>query len=283
MDSTVDRQAGGTRPTTPAPAPAAPAFFDAVKSWSTIMTFLVAEQLNRRTKAGRLGLLLTIAEPFLLICSFYWIHTVLRGVIQQYGDSVFLFLASGLLPFYFFMRTSTTTRRDQQNVGRSLPRISSLDIFMASVAAQTMIWIPVIGAVFAGMWVYGIAQARPASIADCAAALLFLGMLGAGYGLINSVIGRFMPVWPRIMALATRGAIFVSGVIHIPDFYAPSIRPWLAWNPILHGVDWFRLGLYGRYPTLLLDQSYLVKSAIVLLFIGVVVDRATLRYGLGRK
>jgi capsular polysaccharide transport system permease protein len=247
------------------------------------MTFLVAEQLNRRTKAGRLGLLLIIAEPFLLICSFYWIHTVLRGVIQQYGDSLFLFLASGLLPFYFFMRTSITTRRGQQNVGRSLPRVSSLDIFMASVAAQTMIWIPVIGTVFAGIWLYGIEQARPASIADCATALFFLGMLGAGFGLINSVIGRLMPVWPLIMALATRGALLVSGVIHIPDFYAPSIRAWLAWNPILHGVDWFRLGLYGRYPVLLLDQAYLVKSAIVLLFIGIVADRATLRFGLSRK
>jgi capsular polysaccharide transport system permease protein len=105
-----------------------------------------------------------------------------------------------------------------------------------------------------------------------------LTLLGAGLGLINLVIARFAPAWPMIIRIAMRGMLLLSGVIHIPDFFSPGVRAWLAWNPILHGIDWFRLGIYGRYPILLLDQFYLMKCAVILLFIGLVADRATLRY-----
>jgi capsular polysaccharide transport system permease protein len=149
---------------------------------------------------------------------------------------------------------------------------------MAAVATQALIWIPVIAIVFLGMVMYGIQEARPASIATCAYALFLMLTLGAGFGLVNLSIGRFIAAWPVIIALATRGMLFLSGVIHIPDFLYPSVREWLAWNPLLHGVTLFRLGVYGEYPTLLFDEGYLLKCTIAFMFVGLVVDRATLRY-----
>jgi capsular polysaccharide transport system permease protein len=279
MSPAAERGAAAADQQTPIAPSAPPSFTDALRNWLAIMSLLMVEQMNRRTRSGRFGLVIMIAEPFALVLTFYWIHGMIKGVVQPYGESLFLFLVSGLLPFYLFMRTSIRGRVGRVDSGRRLPRITSLDIFMAGAAAQTAIWIPVIGATFVGMWLYGIEQARPVSISDCVSALFFLALLGTGLGLINLVIGRFLPSWPIIIGLATRGMIFLSGVIHIPDFFYPSVRAWLAWNPILHGVDWFRLGVYGRYPILLLDQFYLVKCAVILVFIGLVADRATLRHG----
>lgn len=251
----------------------------AARNWSTIMGFLMVRELNARSRTGKLSLLIMVAEPFILIVTFYLIRGLFRGMVQEYGESLFLFLASGLLPFYLFMRASIQVRRGQLKPGQRLPRIHSLDLFMAATAAHASVFVAVIGATFFGMWIYGIEQARPVSVVDCAGALFFLLILGAGLGLVHSVIARFFQAWPVIIGYATRGMIFLSGVIHIAAFYRPGVREWIAWNPILHGVDWFRLGVYGSYPVLLLDPFYLVKSAIIVLFIGIVADRATLRYG----
>jgi capsular polysaccharide transport system permease protein len=238
----------------------------------------MVQHFDQRTRAGKLSTIIMIAEPLILLVMFYWVRVVIRGLLVPYGESVLLFLASGLLPFYVFLRGSIQVRSTQLNPRRKLPRVSSMDLFIASSAVNALIWIVVIGTVLFCMWLYGIKQAKPASIADCAIALSLLVLAAAGLGLINTAIGRFLPIWLLIFSYSTRGLLFVSGVLHMPDFYMPTIRWWFAWNPILHGVEWFRLGLYGRYPSLLLDQFYLVKCAVILLFIGIVVDRVTLRY-----
>jgi len=257
-------------------------FVTALRNWLVVMTYLVREELRTmRGRAGRAGVIIAIAEPFALIVMFYLIRGLLRGTVQDYGTSLFLFMASGVFPYYLYLRTSTMTRRDRSSQVRLLPRINSLDTFMASVATQALIWFPVIVIVFLGMWMYGIPQAKPASISTCAYALFIMLALGAGFGLFNQAVGRFMAAWPIIVGMTMRGMLFLSGVIHIPDFIYPSVRQWLAWNPLLHGVTLFRLGIYGDYPTLVFDESYLVKCTIAFIFLGLVMDRATLRYQRG--
>jgi capsular polysaccharide transport system permease protein len=159
-----------------------------------------------------------------------------------------------------------------------LPRIVSFDLFLASSAVNALISLVVMGAVFLSLWLYGISQAKPVSIADCGYALAMLMLLAVGVGLINTAIARFVPFWLTLFGYATRGLLFVSGVIHMPEMLTVGIRHWISWNPIMHGIEWFRVGLYGRYPALLLDQSYLVKCVVIVLFIGMIADRATLRY-----
>jgi len=261
------------------PTPANRESRTALKNWATVMGHLMVQHLDYDTKAGRASLFFMLAEPLILIGLFYLIRGVARGMVSQYGDSLFLFLASGILPFYLFLRTSTLTRRSQLQPGRRLPRINSMDLFIAITATNALIWLVVIGFLFVGMWMYGIKQAIPVSIGDCGIALFLLVIAGGGLALIHSAIARYFPAWLAIIRYSTRGLLFFSGVIHIADFYPPYLRTWLVWNPILHGVDWFRLGVYGRYPTLVLDEFYLVKTAVILLFIGIVADRATLRHG----
>jgi capsular polysaccharide transport system permease protein len=154
-----------------------------------------------------------------------------------------------------------------------------MDFFVADVCANTLIWLLAILIVFTGMLLYGIRQAWPVQIEDCAIALFLLVVMGSGFGLLNGSIARYFPFWLTLISYSTRGLVFFSGVFHLVDFYSIGLRNWLIWNPILHGVDWFRLGVYGRFPTMVLDQDYLIKCALIFLVIGMVADRATLRAG----
>jgi capsular polysaccharide transport system permease protein len=209
---------------------------------------------------------------------FYLIRGVLKGGLNGFGTSYFLFLSSGLFPFYLFLRISIRGRRGGSKSNRSA-RVTWFDEFVAGAAVLMVLWSVITGILFVGMWVYGIEQARPASMADCLSALFFLAALGAGLSLIYSSIGRFFPVFLTIISLSSRGLLFLSGVIHLPAMLTPGVRSWLAWNPVLHGVEWFRVGVYGHYPALLLDRFYLMQCTIIVLFIGFVMERATLQYG----
>lgn len=253
-------------------------FTVALTNWKSTVGYLMAQYLGQRARAGKLSTLFMLAEPLILILVLYLIRAVFRGALADYGTSTLLFYVTGLFPYFFFVRTSTLSR-GAMNPRQPLPRIRSMDVFMAQVGANTLIWLVVLLGLHLGMWIYGIEQARPESVSTCATALFLLLMVAVGIGLLNSAIARFFPFWVTMYGILTRGLLFFSGVLHIADFYPLWLREWLVWNPILHGITWFRLGVYGRYPDYVLDEFYLVKCAIVLLFLGFVADRASLRYG----
>lgn len=253
-------------------------FLVALRNWATVLGYLMLRHFDKKSTAGRFSVLLTFAEPFILLGSLFLIRTVIRTMIFIYGESLILFFASGVLPFYMFSRTAVYAKQTQLKPQQPLPRITAMDAFIAGSVVNAVIWVFAIAIAFWVLWLWGIDQARPVHIEQCLEALLLLFLVGTGVGLINSAIGRVFPFYFFIAGMAMRGIMFFSGVIHIAAFYRVSIREWLVWNPMMHGVEWFRLGLYGRYPTLALDRPYLIKCAIVLLFIGLVADRATLRY-----
>jgi capsular polysaccharide transport system permease protein len=243
------------------------------------MGYLTIQYFDSKTRAGRLSTLFMLAEPLIVLGLLYFNREFLRGRGNaSYGTSYLLFLTTGILPLYFYLRTSTLTRASQMRPNRRLPRINSMDVFMASTATNATIWIVMISAMLFVMWSWGIREAAPVSLIRCATALSLLFLLGIGVALIVSSIARFVPIFLLIFSYSSRGLIFLSGTFRIPDLYPLRLRSFLVWNPILHGVTWFRLGIYGNYPDTFFNPDYLVKCAIIALFIGLVADRATMRY-----
>ncbi len=113
---------------------------------------------------------------------------------------------------------------------------------------------------------------------ECLIALLLLGMLGAGMGLINAAIIRRFPMWQMIYAVPSRGLVLLSGAYYVVDLMPLRVRDVLVWNPLTHAIEWYRIGQYGdQYPHITLDRVYCVTFAIVLLLIGIACHRMTIR------
>lgn len=249
----------------------------AVSNWRLMIWLAVRHLLNSYTGGSRVAFITTLLEPLVIVSGMYVIRGLLKTNMPNYGTSLFLFYASGFLPFYLFIRVSSRTRQARTRPSGVLPGLSPLDVFIATVLLNSLIWITMIVVIFCGMWLYGIDQARPASLVTCAIPIMLLIVLGAGIGMINNVIGRFLSFWNTFYAIFTRGLLFLSGVIIIVDFTPIWLREICIINPLSHGVEWFRLGVYGRYPHNSLDPAYLIEWALIALFIGVVVDRAAIR------
>jgi len=249
----------------------------AAANWRHMLWLALGQLLNRYSGNNKLAVFVTFLEPVAVITGLY----VFRGLFKQnnpnYGTSLFLFYASGFMPFYVFFRISVRTRSSSTAPRSRLPGMTALDIYIATVALNALIWITVMVVLFLAMWLNGIDQARPVSIVECSTAILLFIVLGAGVGMINNVIVRFLPFWTWLYSVMTRGLVLLSGVIMIVDLTPPWLRAWSTVNPLSHGIEWFRLGLYGRYPHNTLDKAYLVEWALITLFLGFVLDRAALR------
>ncbi|WP_422012268.1 ABC transporter permease [Reyranella sp.] len=248
----------------------------AVSNWWNLVWITMAQLLSSYGRAGRLSFIMALLEPVLLILLLYVIRGIFRMGTASFGTSLFLFMASGFLPFYLFLHISSRTRT-AGSAGARLPGLTSLDVTIAIILLNSLIWIGMTVAIFAGMWLYGIDQAWPDSIVEAITPLLLLIVMGMGIGMINNVIGRYFWAWLLIYRMATRGLIFLSGVFFIVDLQPLWMRAWMIPNPLTHGITWFRVGIYGNFPQNSLDRTYLLEWALIALFLGMVLDRAGMR------
>lgn len=249
----------------------------AVSNWWRLVWLSMSQILSQYSRGSRLGFILALLEPLIVIGGMYILRGLFRGREASYGTSLFLFIATGVLPYFLFIRLATRTRGTATGPRTRLPGTSALDVYIASILVNALVWIAMMVAIFVGMWLWGIDRARPYSIITCAEPIILLILLGMGVGMINNVITRYITIWNTIFAVVTRGLVFLSGVFLIVDLQPLRYRVWSEANPLSHGVEWFRLGVYGRYPHNSLDTTYLIEWVLIALFIGVVVDRAALR------
>jgi capsular polysaccharide transport system permease protein len=54
-------------------------------------------------------------------------------------------------------------------------------------------------------------------------------------------------------------------------------REVLAWNPLLHAIDWVRAGFFAGYDPHWLDRRYLVVCAVLTAFAGLALERGLRR------
>jgi len=55
-------------------------------------------------------------------------------------------------------------------------------------------------------------------------------------------------------------------------------RDALAWNPLMHAIDWFRAGFFQSYQPHWLDPAYLTTLAILALLFGMALERGLRRH-----
>ena len=100
---------------------------------------------------------------------------------------------------------------------------------------------------------------------------------GCGCGYINAVLTVFFRSWDKTYSQLTRILYFISGIFYVPAMMPDWARDTLAWNPLLHAIDWFRAGFFQSYQPHWLDRSYLVGLAILALLGGLALERALRR------
>lgn len=245
-----------------------------LRTQGRVVIALMLREMRLRSVHSRLSYLLALLEPILQLAMMMGIFSII-GRRPDFGTSLLLFLGTGILPFFLFTHVSgrTTGAIRASGLVRALAPIQPLDIMLARALLETATLLIVAVLLFTAIYAMGIPQAIPIRPMLAIEGFAATALLAVGVGLINGVIGAFFRLWAVIYGVLSRSLIFLSGVFFVPDFMPPEIRYWLSWNPLLHGLEWFRSGFYLTYPTLTLDKAYLVGFGLVALLIGLALER----------
>jgi capsular polysaccharide transport system permease protein len=257
--------------------------WSAAKRQRRVVFALMLHNIRTRFGGHGLGYLIAIAWPLAHMLAIF-ASFVLFARAAPYGDSILLFIGTGTVPFMAFsylgrfMMISVLMTRPLL----AFPEVKILDVLLASALLETLAacCVTIIMVVLA--WFVGV-DFMPKDVLQAAFAFGAALLLGLGFGLVNGVIALAAPFWALVVALTIIVLWLTSGVAIVPDALPEAARNVLAYNPVLHVVEWMRSAYYEGYGDLILDRGYPIAVGIGAVFLGLLLERAMRGHLLARR
>jgi capsular polysaccharide transport system permease protein len=236
--------------------------FDSIRlQFDIVRALAFREQCERigKSQFGAVGLLL---EPLLFVAVLLVLRIAIRAPGTEFMNPVLQF-GAGFVLFYLF---SNIALRAINGVSKSqrfaeLRRVRPLDVLMAGALVESQVYgtclVLVIVGVCLAQWQFTVADPGQA------VAIFFLIVLAAlGIGISALVIGHRVPLVKLFVRLVLRRVLFWTSGLFFSIIYIPEhLKPFLLWNPLLHGIELFRHALVPTYPIPGISLPYLLAWA----------------------
>jgi len=252
--------------------------FERLGSQRRVIGALIIRETRTRFADAKLGYGWALIEPILHISLLSVTFAVLMHGQPPIGTQFFIFYYTGLIPYHIFVHTSSGMSHAITGNGPvlQLPPVTTFDVIAARGLLEIMTDVVVAVILLVGFGAVGLA-AMPDDLWSPSIALLVTAAFGCGLGYLNAVLTVFFRSWDKVYGQVTRISYFISGIFYVPGMMPDWARDSLAWNPLLHAIDWFRAGFFASYQPHWLDRSYLVILAILSLVGGMGLERALRR------
>lgn len=255
-----------------------PGMFERLHSQRRVIGALIIRETRTRFADAKLGYGWALIEPILHITLLSVTFAVLMHGQPPIGTQFFIFYYTGLVPYHIFVHTSSGMSHAITGNGPvlQLPPVTSFDVIAARGLLEIITDVIVAVILLVGFGAVGLA-AMPDDLWSPSIALLVTAAFGCGLGYFNAVLIVFFRSWDKVYGQVTRILYFISGIFYVPGMMPDWARDSLAWNPLLHAIDWFRAGFFASYQPHWLDRSYLVILTILSLVGGMGLERALRR------
>ena len=224
------------------------------------------------SQLGYLWAILTPAAGVTVLASVF----AAAGRHPPFGGSMALFFGTGLLTLEFFTKLSTSlmTTFNANKALLTYPLIKETDALCARLILISATYVLIMLIFYSGLILMGLAE-PPHHPERLICAIGAVAMLGFGFGVINAVILSQWDSWQYVYSIITRPLFIVSGIFFIPSRLPPRAGDVLRWNPVLHLVEWVRTGYYSNYDSAVLNRTYVISFALVLILLGLAGERLT--------
>lgn len=240
-----------------------------------VLAALVLRETRATFGTSQIGYLWAIITP---TASTAVLVAVFSAIDRQppFGASLALFFATGILTLDLFTKLSSSlmTVFEANKALLTYPPIKETDVLFARTILIGATYVLIMLVFFSGLIGLNLAgpPTHPEQMMAAFAATLLLGL---GFGACNAVIISLWESWRHIEKILTRPLFFLSGIFYVPSYLPPQAIAWLKWNPMLHCVEWMRNGYYPNYDSRIFDPFYLFAVAVILVFAGLLGERAT--------
>ncbi|KRC11410.1 hypothetical protein ASE23_23430 [Rhizobium sp. Root73] len=232
-------------------------------------------EVRLRNKKHAFSQLFDLMEAVVFIVAHFIIFKFL-GRHLLIGDSLLLFITTGIFPILFF-RTISIRAASAMESAKSvtvIPLVEALDFAISRALVEFISYGLIFIAFFAMISVLELSRyAIPFNVVAIVQFTILILLFSFGLGLVNSYLIYMFPLWKFIWGGISRTQIFMSGVFFIPEYMPPVIKNILSYNPLLHFVALFRTGFYSTYPTHMLSMNYILQWTFGVLIIGLSAER----------
>jgi capsular polysaccharide transport system permease protein len=214
------------------------------------------------------------AEPMLFVLTFIVIRTYIIVMDYIAGIDMVLWLITGLVAFFMFRDgllngigaigsvKALFSYRQLKPIDAIVVRVFTLGVIHTLVMILFILILLGLGY-----------EISPRNLIFSVLAWIGLWGLGLGSGLIVAVLTEFFDGFKKIINVISLPLMLVSGVIvpvqYLPD-YAANI---LLYNPVVHGVEIVRWGLFDNYWILnQVNYFYFTSWVVFVLFLGIILQ-----------
>ena len=243
-----------------------------------VLHALMLHDIKSRFFGNGLGYVVTILWPTVHIAVILLIY-VFNGRTVPYGSSALLYAATGVVPYiaWNYISRFVCLGVVQNRAFLAYPIIKPLDMMFARLALE-MVSIFIITVGLLVVLVICQVQVVPANTGAAVAGLMSAVFLGIGFGILNGVICMIIPLWNIVYVLILISFWITAGLAINPETVPEPIGRILAWNPLLHSIEWVRQAYYADFPAHLLDKSYVLWVAAGSLALGLLAERTLRRF-----
>lgn len=231
---------------------------------------------DMRTRFGRkiTGWIIMVMWP-LSHLMFLMIGYLIAHRIAPIGTNVTVFIGTGALPYILCLYPARMIMLClvQNQPLLLFPPVTAVDVIIARSALEIVNAFWVVALFCLALFVLDI-DFLPMRYADAILAILATIYLGFAIGFISAILYKLVRAWLAIQIVLLILAYIVSGAI-VPITSVPEqFRQWLWFNPLVHSVEWLRSAYYDAYGEGILNRGYLIGYATMLLFVGLITERA---------
>ncbi|MGE4172714.1 MAG: ABC transporter permease [Methylocystis sp.] len=239
-----------------------------------IMSAVLVQDMRSRFGHSHIGYLIAIAWPLShigVITAAY----LFRVSIAPVGDSPTMFVGTGVVPYILCLYPARVLAMviPQNRQLLNIPVIQPFHLIFSRCILETLNAVIVLALFLSVVSLFDV-DILPADTAEAAKAIGAAVFLGIGLGFFNVVmcalVGHFFLVFFILIMI---GLYLFSGIYLPPTAMPETVRDYMAYNPLLHLVEWLRSAYYASYDPELINKSLVLWVAGVSLTFGLIGER----------
>lgn len=264
-------------------APAASPMKGVLESYRNVLAALMLRDIRTRMFGSAWGFLFVIAWP-LTHMGFVILFVGARGGGHPpYGDSMAIWVATGIIPFMCFSYTArfVTTAIVMNRPLLAFPIISVSQILFSRAIIELLNSSLVIICISLIFFLAG-APLVPKDAAQTGFVILAAFAMGLGFGMLNALISAMFVGWLTAFNLIIVALWLTSGIVFVPSSLPESVRNIFAYHPLVQMTEWTRMAYFDSYYSIVLDKYYLLEWCFGLVFFALLVEKTMRPFVLNR-
>lgn len=239
-----------------------------------IIGAVLIQDMRSRFGHSHIGYLIAIAWPLSHI-GIITLTYLLRTSIAPVGDSPTMFVATGVVPYVLCLYPARLLAMaiPQNRQLLNIPVIQPFHLIISRCILETLNAVIVLALFMSVVSLFDV-DILPADTAEAAKAIGAAVFLGIGLGFFNVVMYALLGQFFLIFFILLMVGLYVFSGVYMPSTMMPAnIREYMAYNPLLHLVEWLRSAYYTSYDSELINKSMILWVGAISLSLGLIGER----------